>query len=443
MEPLAPALLAALTPKDVEVRFADDRMEPVPYDAPADLVAMSVETYTARRAYQIASRFRERGVPVVMGGFHPTLVPEEAARHAEAVVVGEAEGLWPRLLDDARSGRLEPVYRAPARPSLSGPAPDRSIFAGRRYLPVGLVEAGRGCRWVCEFCSIQSAFQATQTRRPVAEIVDEVRRVNAPLVFFVDDNFVSDPEGARELCRALVPLKKRWVSQASVDAAHDEGLLELMRKSGCQGLLVGFESLDPGTLRRMRKGFATAHGGYEPALANLRRFGLRLYATFIVGYDEDGPEVFDELLAFSERHRFFIAAFNHLTPFPGTPLYRRFEEEGRLLFERWWLDPAYRYGMVPFRPVRMGPEEVEEGCVRTRARFYRPASIARRALDPKVNARGAFLAAQFLMINAAIRREVTQRRRWPLGDEGEVRPLVPVPAGQRLVPSAGLLAGGR
>ncbi len=150
MEPLPAAVIAGLTPKTVEVKFYDDRMEAIPYDEPTDLVALSVETYTARRCYQIASEYRRRGVPVIMGGFHATLCPEEVADYAEAVVIGEAEGLWPEVIDDFRHGKLAKIYRHPKRPSLTGLKPDRTIFRGKRYLSIGLVEAGRGCHFKCD-----------------------------------------------------------------------------------------------------------------------------------------------------------------------------------------------------------------------------------------------------------------------------------------------------
>jgi radical SAM superfamily enzyme YgiQ (UPF0313 family) len=416
MEPLAPAVLAGLTPRDVEVKFYDDRMEVIPYDERTDLVAISIETYTARRAYEIATEYRKRGVPVVMGGFHATLVPDEVAEYADAVVIGEAEGLWPQVIDDARSGRLQPVYRAPQRPSLAGAIADRGIFTGKRYLPLGLVEAGRGCHFACEFCAIQSYFASTQTRRPAEEVVDEVRRMKKPLYFFVDDNITSNLEQAKELYRQLIPLKIRWVSQASINVAHDEELLKLLKASGCQGLLIGFESLNPANLKRMHKSFNTMKGGYEVALENLRRHGMRLYVTFIVGYDGDSQQSLREVVAFAERHRFYIVAFNHLTPFPGTPLYDRLKNEGRLLFDKWWLDPAYRYGMVPYTPAGMTADEVKEGCISARSEFYRLGSIWRRSID-RVNAGSLYMGAKFFMINWLIRREVTERRDYPLGDE--------------------------
>src|SRR5258707_744102 len=340
MEALPAATLAGLTPKNVQVRFYDDRMESIPFDEPADLVAISVETYTAKRAYQIASEYRKRRVPVVMGGFHATLCPDEVARHAEAVVCGEAELLWPRVLDDARHGQLEKFYRQVERPSLATLKPDRSIFRGKRYLSIGLVEAGRGCHFKCEFCAVQTVFESTQTRRPTDGILAELVALKheKKLFFFVDDNITSNLAQAKEFFRALIPLGVRWVSQSSINAAHDEEFLELLARSGCQGVLIGFESLNPENLRDMNKSFNTMRGGFEKALANLRRHRIRVYGTFIFGYDRDTPESFAATVAFSTEHALYIAAFNHLTPFPGTPLYRRLEHEGRLLYESWWLD---------------------------------------------------------------------------------------------------------
>jgi len=214
MEPLPIAVLAALTPKDVEVDFYDDRMERVDFDRPTDLAAIPIETYTAKRAYQIASEFRRRGVPVVMGGFHATLMTDEVKDYAEAVVVGEAEEIWPQVIEDARCGRLQPVYRSNSQPDLGKVRYDRSLFRGRRYLPIGLVETGRGCRFPCDFCAVQTFFQRTARHRPIDAIAAEIADLKAEkrLFFFVDDNFAADLAFARELAEALAPLDIRWVT---------------------------------------------------------------------------------------------------------------------------------------------------------------------------------------------------------------------------------------
>lgn len=419
MEPLPAATLAGLTPrKGVEIRFYDDRLEDIPYDEKTDLVAISVETYTARRAYQIASTYRARGVPVVMGGFHPSLCPDEVAEHAEAVVVGEAEESWPRLLDDFRHGKLEKFYRSGVRPSLEGMRPDRSIFRGKRYLKVGLVEAGRGCHFKCDFCAVQSVFKASQSRRPVDAILAELAEVKhtSKLIFFVDDNVTSNPAKTKEFLRALIPLKLRWVSQASINTAHDEEMLELMVRSGCQGVLIGFESLNPNNLKAMNKGFNLARGGFEVALANLRRHKIRVYGTFVFGYDGDTPESFGPTVDYAIEHGFYIAAFNHLTPFPGTPLYARLKKESRLVYEAWWLNENYRYNQIPFKPQGIAAEDLRAGCIEARRRFYSWPSILRRGFDP-VNRANLFMWRNFYLINAMHRGDVSLRDQYPLGDE--------------------------
>lgn len=427
MEPLPAALVSALLPPEVERTFFDDRMEAIDYERRTDLVAISIETYTARRAYQIASEYRARGVPVVMGGFHATLCPHEVARYADSVVVGEAEAVFPRLLDDYRHGTPQRFYRAAERPDPSTVAPDRSLFRGKRYLPIRLLEFARGCRFRCEFCAVQAFHDATQTHRDLDQVIAELRRVHRPgrLVFFIDDNIVSDLVKAKELMRALIPLKVRWVSQASINVAFDDEALSLMKRSGCQGVLVGFESLDGSTLAQMKKGFNAARGGPPAALERFRAHGLRIYGTFVFGYDRDTDETFDETLRFAQDQGLFIAAFNHITPFPGTPLYRRLEQEERLIGSPWWLDPDYRYGMVPFRPRNLSPERLAERCIETRRRFYAWPSIGRR-LGHWVNLRDPLMAFYFVVINGMHQVDIRGRHGMPLGDEGHLTPLLEV-----------------
>ncbi len=425
MEPLPVAVLAALTPRDVGVAFHDDRLEAIPYDAPTDLVAISTEVYTAKRAYQIASEYRRRGVPVVMGGFHATLLPTEVQRFAETVVLGEAEETWPQVVDDYRHGAARKVYRAAARPALDRSTPDRSIYAGKRYLPVGLVEAGRGCRFACEFCAIQTFYASTHGRRPVGPIVDEIATIRdrSKLVFFVDDNLVADRTAATELLEALVPLRIRWVSQASVNTAADPDFVRLLAASGCRGLLIGFESLEAQNLHQMGKSVNLAQGDFERAMGHLRRHRIRVYGTFVFGYDHDTPATFDRAYEFALRHGLYLCGFNHLVPMPGTPLYRRLEAEGRLLYDAWWLDDGYSYNTVPFRPARMGPEEIRHHCLRARRRFYSPASVLRRAFHPSNLADGMLFRAFFGM-NLLHLFEVGKRDALPLGDQTFQGPLL-------------------
>ena len=415
MEPLPIAALAGLTPADVTVDFFDDRMEAIDFDRPTDAVAIPVETYTARRAYQIAAMYRSRGVPVVLGGFHPSLMPDEAQAHCDIVVVGEAEGVWPAIIDDLRHRTTRSRYVA-ERAKLADTRIDRAIFRGRRYLPIGLIESGRGCRFPCEFCAIQTFFARSYRQRPVAAVIDEVSslRNEKRIFFFVDDNFAADLEAAREMLLALQPLGVRWITQLSINAAHDEEFVALLWRAGCRGVLIGFESLDAANLRTMRKGFNLMKGGYRAALANLRRQGIPVYGTFVFGYENDDASSFDRAVDFAIDESLYVAAFNHLTPFPGTPLYHRLEAAGRLRYDSWWLDPAYRYNELPFVPERLSPAAVTRGCVDARRRFYSWRSILGRSLR---NRRDFFMWRNYFPINVMHRREISLRNGYPLGDE--------------------------
>jgi len=414
LQPLAMARLAAMTPPDWQITFLDDRLEPIDYEIETDLVGLSLETYSSKRGYDIAARFRKRGIPVVLGGYHATLCPEEAKEHADTVCIGEAESIWHEILGDAGTGHLKPFYKGDRTRPLQGLQPDRRIFQGKNYLPVALVETSRGCPFQCNFCSIGAVFQGTYRRRPAQEIVEELRNVHDKYVFFVDDNIVGDPDGARELFEAITPLGIQWMSQGSLHALKDESLILQMARSGCMGLLIGFESLNPQNLVAMGKRINKVDD-YRAAVTRLRRSGVFVYGTFIFGYPHDTLESFDESVRFAKQENLFLAAFNHLVPFPGTPLYRDLEAAGNLIYRQWWLSEEYRFGQVPFRPATMNSEEVEENCRRARSAFYTWTSIARRSLELRSNSPTPGRAWAYWMLNWMLRRELSQKAGIPLG----------------------------
>ena len=423
MEPMVFAILASRTPPDIEVVLHDDRLSPIPYDDPTDLVAMTVETFTARRAYQIATTFRERGVPVVMGGYHPTFVPEEALRFADAVVIGDAEGLWEQVVSDARRGALRRCYRDAGQPSLRGLKPDRTIFRGKQYAPVSLVQFGRGCRFACDFCSIHAFYGSNLRQRPVREVVAEIETLDRRHIFFVDDNIFVDVPRAEQLFRALIPLGIRWSCQVSIDVARNDSLLDLMQRSGCTTAVVGFESLDARNLAQMKKKWNLKYADYATSIRKLHDHGVMIYGTFVFGYDHDTVDAFEASVDFALRSKFFLANFNPLTPTPGARLYDRLLAERRLIHDRWWLDPSYRYGHATFQPRGMTPEELTDGCFWARRQFNRYSSIWRRVFDTRTNCRSPYRLGLYLAANLISRREILKKQDRHLGESAPLEQL--------------------
>ncbi len=434
MTPLCFAILKGLTPPDVETALYDERLEPIPFDEPTDLVAMTVETYTARRSYQIANEFRRRGVKVVMGGYHPTFLPDECQQYSDVVVQGDAEGIWGRIVADARVDRLAPRYAEGEFGMLDGLRMDRSIYDGKRYVPVTLVQYGRGCRYNCDFCSIRAFYGSSVRQRPVREVCDEIARVGHHHVFFVDDNIFVDVTKATELFHALIPLRISWSCQCSIDIARDPALVKLMQRSGCTMALFGFESLDRDNLKQMKKGWNLKYQDYETSIRVLQDAGIMIYGTFVFGYDRDTPDSFDRAVDFAIRHKFYLANFNPLTPTPRAPLFDRLERESRLIHDRWWIDPRFRYGDATFHPRGMTADELTSGCYRARTAFNTYGSILHRLLAPRTNLGSPQRAALYLLSNAVTRREVHHKQGLPLGDPAPLIPMV-APSVSRSTPA--------
>ncbi|MBN1219733.1 MAG: B12-binding domain-containing radical SAM protein [Anaerolineae bacterium] len=413
MEPLPLGVLAGLTPPEVEVVLYDDRMESIPYDDPTDLVAITVETFTARRAYEIGAEYRQRGVPVVMGGMHATLVPQEVARHADALYLGDAEFLWPQVIEDARRGKLQSVYQAKGGPAqVGGILPRRDIFKGKGYLPLTLLQFSRGCRFDCTFCAVSAYFNQTHYCRNVGEVIQEIEQQERGLLFFVDDNMLANRVAAKQLFRELIPLNIHWVSQASIDMTEDRELMDLMVKSGCLGHVVGFESINPLNLHSIKKtpNLNGKFENYRPQLEILRDYGLQTWAAFTIGHDHDTVESIEQTVEFAMANKFAFAAFNVLMPYPNTLLYRQLAAEGRLLYSgRWWLHPDYRFNYAAFQPRLMSPAELTEAGFRARTTFNSPLSIIRRTFDLKTNMRSLFRLSQYVAYAPLFRREMYKK----------------------------------
>jgi len=423
MEPLVFALLAGLTPPEITLTLFDERIEDLPADHETDLVAMTVETYTARRAYQIAASYRKRGIPVVLGGYHPSFLPEESLNYADSVVVGDAEEVWGKILADARQGVLQRIYQSSRQSSLEGLRFDRSIFHGKRYNLITPVQFGRGCRFACDFCSIFAFYGAQLRQRPTGEVIREIEESGRRLFFLVDDNIFSNPIKTEELLRALIPLKIHWTCQVTLDIASHPHLLDLLARSGCIAAVIGFESLSLENLAQMKKRWNLKHADYTTAIQKFQDRGIMIYGTFVFGYDQDKVDSFDITLDFALRSKFCLANFNPLTPTPGAPLYQTLQKQKRLIYDRWWLDPEYRYGMATFHPRSMTAEELTAGCFRARQKFNTYASIITRAIDFKTNCHSPLHLGAYLVSNLVSRREIFRKQGFPLGGP---EPLAPI-----------------
>lgn len=423
MEPLQLGILAALTPKDIEVVLYDDRMEEIPYDEPTDVVAITVETFTARRAYEISKEFRHRGVPVVMGGMHAMLLPEELEEHCDAVIIGDAEPVWETVMEDCRKGTLKKRYEVvqPTCPQMNV-ITRRDIFEGKGYLPITLLQFSRGCSHKCNFCASSVYFKAHHYCRPVEDVVKEIKAQKRKLLFFVDDNIVCNHEKAKELFRALIPLKVRWVSQGSMDMLKDKELMKLMVKSGCLGLVIGFESISPDCISEMNKYTNQKSSGtmYEQEIKELRQWGLQTWAAFTVGHDGDTVESIRATCDFAIRNKFTFAAFNILMPYPNTPLYEKLKQEGRLLYDgKWWLHEEYRFNYCSIVPKNMTPDELTEVSFECRSRFNSWKSIVKRALEPRTNLRTPYRFITYLIYNPLFRKEVFKKQGLKFGLKDE------------------------
>ncbi len=413
MEPLTIAVLKTLTPSDIETEFFDDRLELINYDNNTQIAAITVETYTAKRAYQIAAEYRKRGVTVVLGGYHATMVPDEAVQYADCVMIGNAEQVWPQIIADFRLGRLQKTYSGCT--SFTQVLPDRSIYAGKKYSPITLIETGRGCPYRCEFCAISSYYKSTYHPRPIKSIIEDIEKSKQKYIFFIDDNVVADRKYCIELFKALIPLKIRWTSQGALTLAKDPEMLRLMKKSGCDVILIGFESLDDRNLSQMKKEWNYKLGERDELVERIHAEGIGIYGTFVFGFDYDTPASFEQAVEFSLKHKFFFVAFNHLLPFPGTPLYQRLKEENRLLSEKWWLEPDYRYGDIPFKPLNMSPEELSARCAQARREFYKFSSLLRRGASLLLRNPDPLLSLIFWTQNFNLKNEVDGKLNIPVG----------------------------
>lgn len=426
--------VAAQTPADVRIRIVDEQIEDIPWDAEADLVGITNMTALAPRAYEIADAFSARGIPVVLGGMHPTFMPEEALGHADAVVAGEVEGAWQRVLADARAGRLAGVYRSEAPPDLRGlPLPPRGLLDPKGYATVNAIQATRGCPHRCDFCAVTAFHENRFRKRPVEDVVREAASFDARGFIFVDDNLTADRRHARALCEGLAPLGKLWVAQSTLQIAHDADLLAAMAAAGCIGVFVGLETFSESNLDSMNKRFNRV-GEYREAVAAFHRAGIGVEAGVVFGFDHDRADVFEATLRALEEIEIDVIQASIFTPLPGTP---QFDARAPRIFDRNWA--RYDFHHVVHQPSGMSAEALQAGHDWVTREFYRPWRIARRVARRAAQSRGLRSAGFSATLNAAYYGRV---RNWGIKGWNPVATAAPAPGRREAaVPAFAGLAG--
>ena len=378
--PLTLTTLAALTGDDPELdyRLVDESVDEVPLDYPADLVGISVITGTSRRAYALADHYRARGVPVVLGGVHVTAMPEEARQFADTVVLGMADRSWPRLVADLKAGRLQETYAEEIDPAAGDvveglPTPRWDLQRKSGYMMPHTVLLTRGCTHACDFCMVPVMWRRFQ-KRPIADIVRDIRAVPGRRFAVSDVSPFEDREYAKELLSAIVPLKKKWGALATTRITDDPELFDLLVRSGCQFLLIGFESVGQSALKGIYKSFNRTED-YRELMRRLHEAHIVVQGTFVFGFDHDTPEVFSSTVERIDELRIDIPRYSIYTPYPGTRLFQRLEEQGRILSYDWG---DYDTMHVVFRPAQMTPNELYEGFRSAYRDTFRLGSILRR-----------------------------------------------------------------
>lgn len=369
-------IIAALTPEDINVTMIDEHITDIDLSQEYDLVGISIMTATAKRAYRLAKIFQEKGSKVVFGGIHASVMPEEAIRYGDAVVIGEAEGIWPGLVEDFKQNTLKRYYRS-MEPNLStAPLPRRDSKIDRSVWGVkwpGFYTT-KGCPYDCEFCSVSNVYGKKIRTVPIPLVIQDIENANSRLYLSLDDNIVANPRYAKSLFKEMAHLNIEWGGQCTVTIAQDDELLQLCRRSGCRGLFIGLESVSVKSMGKMRKTLKSMKEN-EDAIKKIQDAGIIFHPSFVFGLDDDTRAIFDDTLEFLYRNKITTTTFNILTPYPGTRLYRRLKQEGRLLSEDW---DHYNHYTVAFRPKNMTERELAEGNLLLRKEYYSLSNICRR-----------------------------------------------------------------
>lgn len=367
--------IAGLTDERFNITIVDENIEEIDFNAKTDLVGITVMTALALRAYEISNEFRKKGIPVVLGGIHVSMLPEEASANADCIVIGEAECIWSEVLEDFIQGRMKKIYKGTWQHSLVNlPKPRLDLLKKDRYFSSSLVMASRGCPHDCNYCSVTIFWGKTFRYRPISEVIEEIKSLKDRMIFFADDNLYGNKIYAKKLFREMMPLKIKWSCQGDSLIANDEELLSLAAESGCRWIFIGIESISEKNLKQMRKSFNRARH-YNESLKKIHQADINIFGSFIFGMDEDDENVFKDTVDFAIDAKLDAANFYILTPLPGTKLFEDMKDSGRLLHTHW---DKYDANHVVFKPIKLTPEQLLEGLIFAYKYFYSLPSIFKR-----------------------------------------------------------------
>jgi len=375
MPQLSLYILEGLTPPEIEVKVIEEEIDHIDLEQECDLVGISCLTANAPRAYELCQEFKKRGKTVVLGGVHPTILPDEALQYADCVVVGEAEGVWETLINDFQNDNLKKKYHDPL-PDLGKYIPkDFSKIIKKRLYNLIPIMTTKGCPYNCDFCCVTNLFGKKIRHIPIENIVRDIQESGAKNFLFLDDNIVGHPKYSKELFKAIKPLKINWVGQASISLlVGDDELLQLAAESGCKMLFLGIESVSDEQIKLMRKAIQDIEH-LESAIKKIKKMGILIHASMVFGFDNDTTEIFDNTVKFLIKNKVNTVSFNVLTPYPGTKTYQNMKNEGRLITTDW---TYYDHNTVVFKPKNMTPYELQVGKVEARKKFYSISSVLKR-----------------------------------------------------------------
>jgi radical SAM superfamily enzyme YgiQ (UPF0313 family) len=375
MPQLALYILQGLTPPQHEVKIIEEEAENIDLEQECDLVGISCMTSNAPRSYELCKEFKKRGKTVIIGGVHPTILPDEALQYADCVVVGEAEGVWETLLTDFQNNNLKKIYHDPA-PDLGKYVPkDFKKLIKKRLFNIFPIMTTRGCPYNCDFCCVTNLFGKKIRHIPIENVVRDIQESGSNSFMFLDDNIIGDTKYAKALFRAIKPLKVKWVGQASISLlVNDTELIQLAAESGCKALFFGIESVSVEQLKTIRKAIKDIDL-LESAFKKIKKMRILIHASMVFGFDNDTKQTFNETVQLLIKNKVSTVSFNILTPYPGTKIHEDLKKENRLINTDW---KYYDHSTVVFKPMNMTPYELQSGNVNAKKRFYSMMSILKR-----------------------------------------------------------------